>query len=442
MKPIRRARTIFLVSVLCLTSTCLAYTISPSTVASASTTQGQLESVVLNQHVSRTGLPYTNEGLPSWPNIVSHAAVVMDMTTGTIVYAKAPLAPHYPASLTKIMTAMLALQHGRLTDELTATQQAVDQPPDKLYLEPGEREPLASLLTAMMVNSDNDVALEVAQHYAGNPEHFATWMNEEAVSLGAVHTHFVNPSGLPAKSQVTTAYDLALITKAAMQDPNFRKMVATREVTWRGQAWSAKLTNLNSMLFTYSGAIGVKTGWTTQANETLAVAATRRGTTFLVILLDARLASEINADATALLNYAFAHYRTQTLMPSGALLGSLKDAKHRVIPVRTTEPVLATVEISQRAKPSIQLHVLAPHRNQPEGSVIGYAVVKWHGEKQNVPVALGRTWEVANQTTAGTKRFPPLKRLLWGVFAALLFAFISRGMARKVARRRRAARWR
>lgn len=438
----RNAGTVFksaLLSVACFTGTLL---FTPS-VAAQSLQDRTAKPVIFSEHINSVGLPVTDEPRSSWPTITSRAAVVMDMTTGTLVYEKAPLAPHYPASLTKVMTALLALSHGHLTDTLTASQAAVDQPPDKLYLVPGESESLQSLLTAMLVDSDNDVALEVAQNYAGSSAHFAEWMNQEAKSLGALHTHFVNPSGLPNNAQVTTAYDMALITRAAMQNPDFRTMVATREITWHGEAWSAKLVNLNSMLFSYRGAIGVKTGWTTQANETLAVAATRGSTTFLAILLDARLASEIDSDATSLLNYAFAHYHTTTVLPVGTVLGTLTAADGHKISVKSAAPVLATVAGPATAKPVWHLRLTPPSVSRPIGSIVGQAVVSWRGENGDVPVAITKAWRTPHLTT--TKNHPVLhvfRKFLWGLFGVLFLAFISRGIARKVARRRRLARWR
>ncbi len=292
-------------------------------------------------------IPYvTGEDVASWPSIVSQAAVVIDMGTGAVVYAKNPIAPHYPASITKIMTALLALRLGHPTDVLTASADAVAQPPDKLYMRVGEKATLKDLLYGLLIDSANDAAVEIAERYGGSVAHFADMMNAEARALGATHTHFVNPSGLPDPRHVTTAYDMALIARAAMQIPEFRAIVDTRSYTWKGTTWQATLTNLNRMLFTYPGAIGVKTGFTSVAHETLVVAATRRGTTFLAVLMDCPTDAEIRRDATNLLNYAFAHYETQRILPAGDRVGFVlaRDGKD---PVVTSEPVVATVPIGQ-----------------------------------------------------------------------------------------------
>ncbi|TDY44597.1 D-alanyl-D-alanine carboxypeptidase (penicillin-binding protein 5/6) [Alicyclobacillus sacchari] len=314
--------------------------------------------VVLNQVPGN--VPYVDGAdNAKWPDIVSQSAVVMDMDTGTVVYGKNPLALHYPASITKIMTALLALKLGHLNDVLTASQNAVNQPPDKLYLEVGEQEELRPLLTAMLLDSANDVAVEIAEHYGGSVAHFAQMMNAEAKALGAQHTHFVNPSGLPNPDHTTTAYDMAVITRAAMQEPEFRTIVDTKYDNWQGRAWHARLVNLNRMLFTYPGAIGVKTGFTSVAHETLVVAARRGATTFLAVLMDCPTDAQIRADATALLNYAFAHYETQRVLPAHHVVGTVVGADG-ADPVATALPVLATVSLGAPMRVASKVGYAAP----------------------------------------------------------------------------------
>lgn len=310
----------------------------PTTVPIAESGAPQL---VLNQ--STGDVPYVSgNDNANWPSIISQSAVVMDMNTGTIVYGKNPLVSHYPASITKIMTALLALKLGKLTDTLTASADAVNQPPDKLYLKVGEQEQLEPLLYGMLLDSANDVAVEIAQHYGGTVANFAKMMNQEAVSLGATHTHFTNPNGLPDSQHVTTAYDMALIARAAMQYPTFRKIVDTKYYNWKGEAWQSRLSNLNSMLFYYPGTIGIKTGFTSVAQETIVVAAKRGEQTFLAVLMDCPTDAEIRTDAANLLDYAFSHYETQTLYKPGEVVGVVPGA-NGAVPLVTREQVVATV---------------------------------------------------------------------------------------------------
>ncbi|MCL6637701.1 MAG: D-alanyl-D-alanine carboxypeptidase [Alicyclobacillus sp.] len=310
--------------------------------------------VVLNQQQTE-GIPMVTHPIQPQPDIVSAAAVVMDMETGTVVYAKNPLAPHYPASITKIMTALLALQRGHLNDTLTASADAVNQPPDKLYLVPGERKTLEQFLYGLLIISANDAAVVIAEHYGGSVAGFAHMMNDEAQQLGAVHTHFTNPNGLPDPNHVTCAYDMALITQAAMQYPEFRKIVATRSYEWQGDKWQARLDNLNRMLTEYPGAIGVKTGFTSVAHNTLVVAAQRNGETFLAVLLDCPTNGQIRQDASKLLNYAFSHYQTQTLLQKGAVVGEWTSPQGQHVPLTAATDMVATVPTGVRLEPSYQL---------------------------------------------------------------------------------------
>ncbi|WEH09222.1 D-alanyl-D-alanine carboxypeptidase [Alicyclobacillus fastidiosus] len=343
---------------------------SPSTALAASKAPVLDESIV-------GGIPYVSGmNSKSWPSIVSQAAVVMDMNTGAIVYAKNPLAEHYPASITKIMTALLALKYGKLNDRLTASKNAVNQPPDKLYMVPGEVEELQPLLYGLLLDSANDAAVDIAEHYGGSVSKFATMMNDEAKSLGATHTHFVNPNGLPDPKHQTTAYDMAVIARAAMQYPEFRKIVQTKYYNWKGQAWQSKLENLNTMLFYYPGCIGLKTGFTSVAHETLVVAAKHGKDTFLAVLMDNPTDYSIRHDASQLLDYAFAHYQTQTIVRKGQTVGELVGPKGTTAAVLSTETVEATIPKGGAPQYEDSLQYAFPGHTMAKGSVIGTLAVE------------------------------------------------------------------
>lgn len=322
-----------------------------------STTPKRVSPIIVNQ-TTVDGIPMmTGQPTPTPPPIAAEAAVVVDLSTGTVVYAKNPLASHYPASLTKVLTALVALQHGRLNEQLVTHQDALDVPPDKLYLVPGEHESLQKFLYGLLLISANDAAIVIADHYGGSVQGFATMMNREANALGAHHTHFVNPNGLPNAHHVTTAYDLALIARAAMANRVFRQIVRTRYYHWQGQAWTAQLTNINQMLFTYPGSSGVKTGWTSAAHETLIASATRNQQTFLAVLLDEPFETQINTDATNLLNYAFATFQTRTLIRADQPMGTVKAPDGKSIPVVALDPVLATTAIGSHT-PTFTLNTI------------------------------------------------------------------------------------
>jgi serine-type D-Ala-D-Ala carboxypeptidase (penicillin-binding protein 5/6) len=367
---------------------------SPLKPAGAEPVVSGVSSTVLNQ-TDNNGVPMTAEPDKSWPTIVSKAAVVMDLSTGTIVYAKNPEQAHYPASITKILTAMIALQKGQLTDELTASTNAVNQPSDKLYMVPGEKHTLHDLLYALLLDSANDAAVEIAENYGGSVSGFAKMMNDEAHKLGATHTNFVNPNGLPNSHHVTTAYDMAVITRAAMQIPEFRQIVHTKMFHWKGKAWQSDLWNLNKMLFYYPGATGVKTGYTSVAHETLVVASTRGSQSFLAVMMDNPTDYEIRQDASALLDYAFTHYDTETVMPAGMAVGQMTDQKGDKIGLATTEPVVATVLKSARPDFKQVLAVHAPESQKKQGTVVGKLEFSQNGATTgSVPVEITDDWQL------------------------------------------------
>ncbi len=357
----------------------------------------------LNQQ-STAAIPMIANANHSWPDILAQSAVVMDLSTGTVVYAKDPLKSEYPASITKIMTAIVAMQHGKLTDELVASQNAVSQPSDKLYMLPGEAHTLHELLGALMLDSANDAAVEIAEAYGGSVAGFATMMNQEAVQLGAKHTHFTNPNGLPDQNHVTTSYDMAVITRAAMQIPEISQIVQTKMIHWQGAAWQSDLWNLNRMLFYYPGATGVKTGYTSIAHETLVVTATRGSQSFVAVLMNTPTDYEIRHDASALLDFAFAHYETETVLPQGIVVGQMTNSRGETISLITPQSVQATVEKESLINYTSRLIVKAPHSEVKRGTVVGNLIFSSGGIiVGQTPIELNRDWQIAsvvqNRTT-------------------------------------------
>jgi len=400
-------------------------TLQPTASASTSlnTLQNPLpQALVLNQTMTN-GIPMISSPVGPGPDISSQAAVVVDMSTGTVVYAKNPEATHYPASITKIMTAMLALQLGHLNDLLVASQNAVNQPPDKLYQLPGEVEPLDHLLYGLLLDSANDAAVEIAENDAHSVQQFADLMNQEARQLGATHTHFVNPNGLPDPRHVTTAYDMSLIARAAMTYPAFRKIVATRTYDWKGAVWQSKLSNLNSMLYYYPGCIGIKTGFTDAAHETLVVAATRGHQTFLAVLMDAPTDLMIRHDASRILDFSFAHYTTQSFYQKGDVIGQMKDSSGHLVPVRAAENVLATTGIGQVLAPASKL-VMRAVASVHSGQVVG--ALQLHDENG---LALGQIDAVVNTSFSVTRKrsvAPDETWAIWiGTTSALLLLLVG-----------------
>ncbi|WP_051331060.1 D-alanyl-D-alanine carboxypeptidase family protein [Aneurinibacillus terranovensis] len=249
--------------------------------------------------------------------IHSDAAVLMDARSGYIVYQKNPEKVLFPASITKIVTGILAIEHGNLNDMVTVSKNARNVEGTRVYLAEGEQKRMEDLVYGMLINSGNDAAVAIAEHMDGSIAAFSKRMNEFVASIGATHTHFTNPDGLYDKDHYTTAEDMAKITAYAMKNEKFRSIVGTKEMLWNGKEWKTKLINHNKMLFTYPGANGVKNGFTDQSRFTLVTSAQRNGTELLAILMKADSSQQIYDDTKYLLDYGFSHYKTVRILNEG-----------------------------------------------------------------------------------------------------------------------------
>ena len=240
------------------------------------------------------------------PDIQAEAACLIVAGSQQVLYGKNENAIMYPASTTKIMTLLVALE--RAADKntvVTVNKQAADCEGSSLELKENDRLSLQDLLYGLMLVSGNDAAEVVAGHVGGSVPGFVRLMNEKAESLGATRTHFSNPHGLPDPvNHFTTARDMALITAAAFKRPDFLPYVATpsKTVTFRGTGKSRTLVSTNKLLGSYAGADGVKTGYTDDAGLCLVAAAKRNGVQLIAVLFND---DERWQDAAKLLDYGF-----------------------------------------------------------------------------------------------------------------------------------------
>jgi len=242
------------------------------------------------------------------PQIGASAAILMDAETGQVLYEKNADERRAIASTTKVMTALLILEQGKLGAVCAISKHAAETPQSSIWLEPGEQLRLEELLTAVLVKSANDACVAAAEAVAGSEEAFVKLMNERARELGAGNTHFVNTNGLYAPQHFSTARDLALITRVAMQQPKFRELVSTRQATipWPGKDCQRLLVNKNKLLTILPGADGVKTGYVKESGQCLVASATRHGWRLIAVLLDS---PDLWQEAPALLGYGFDNFR-------------------------------------------------------------------------------------------------------------------------------------
>lgn len=244
-------------------------------------------------------------GASADPPFPGGAAAYLVEVQGRTLYAHDADRALPPASLTKIMTALLVLESGRPLDEVvTVSARAQRETGASLHLRAGERMRARDLLAATLLVSANDACLALAEHVAGDAGRFVALMNQRARELALTHTHFVNPCGHDAGNHLTSARDLALLTHAALRRPVFAELVRTverRVATVAGRTFV--LENRNEMVGRYAGAIGVKSGFTSRAGKCLVALAQRDGVTVLLVVLNA---PNRWWDAAALLDRAFA----------------------------------------------------------------------------------------------------------------------------------------
>jgi serine-type D-Ala-D-Ala carboxypeptidase (penicillin-binding protein 5/6) len=257
-----------------------------------------------------TSAPFVSRGHEADIRITGHVAVLMDTRTGRILWRRNQDIPLAPASTTKILTALLVLERSRISDFVTVPVEATKTTGGSARLRAGERLTVEQLLYGMMLGSANDAAIALAHHAAGSQRQFVTSMNDKARSLGALRSSFRNPTGLPQKGNVTTAHDLAVITRAALANSDFRTVVAARSYPWQSAAWKGELRNSNLLLESYPGAMGVKTGQTREAGFCLVVAAARGETSLLAGILKSTEVA-VWQDARTLLDYGFAGLRSE-----------------------------------------------------------------------------------------------------------------------------------
>lgn len=254
----------------------------------------------------------------SYPQTVGKAAVLIDASSGRVLYEASAHERLSPASVTKIMTGLLVVEKGNLDEEITVSQTAADTPECSVWLEPGEKLTREHLLYACMLNSANDAAVELAESIAGSEKAFVKLMNQRAQQLGLKDTHFCNPHGLEASGHYTTAYDLARLSREAMQNPEFRKVVSTQtmNIPWTGKDYNRLLINQNRLLYRYEGAIGIKTGYTKEAGNCVVGAARRENLTLIAVALNS---PAVYQDLEQMLSYGFAHYNSKTIKKADQL---------------------------------------------------------------------------------------------------------------------------
>lgn len=239
------------------------------------------------------------------PSISAQGAVLVEGETGDILFQYQAEKRLFPASTTKIMTALVALdiceeQNVDLKGFVLIPEAAVGQEGSSLYLKEGEKMSVEDLLYGMMLHSGNDSAETLAWTMTGNREVFIERMNQMAEDLGCKDTHFTNPSGLPDQEHYTTAYDLAIISRKALENPTFQSIVKSKQ--WKTEDETRTFENKNKTVFQYDGGDGVKIGYTKASGRTLVASATREEKQLIAVVLND---GNWFQDAYSMLDYGF-----------------------------------------------------------------------------------------------------------------------------------------
>lgn len=257
-----------------------------------------------------------SEDSPAPPTLASEAAIVMEANTGMILYEKNSTISMFPASITKIATAIYAIENGDLDEIVTVSSKARNTEGTRVYLEEGEQVTLQKLLQGLLVNSGNDAGVAIAEHLSGDIELFSFDLNEYLKNkIDIQDTNFENPHGLYDVKHVTTAEDMAKITQYAMKNEIFMDLFGTKEIEWNGQTWDTTLYTHHKLLreTPYEGVTGGKNGFVPQAGSTLVTTAKRENLNLIIVTLKSDSESEAYNDTTNLLDYGFENFVTSTL---------------------------------------------------------------------------------------------------------------------------------
>ena len=344
------------------------------------------------------------------PQVTARSAVVMEALTGEVLYRRMMDERRYPASTTKIMSLITALESnkGSLDDAVKISGTAADMEGSTMWLERGERYRLEDLLYGMMLVSGNDAATAVAEHVAGSVPAFAKRMTEKAHEIGATHTRFVNSCGLHDPLHYTTAHDLALITAYGYKNSTFRKIVSTKE--WRvplmKPPFSRELENENMLLWIYPGANGVKTGYTDASGRCVVTAAERDGVQLIAVVLDGIYMWN---DSIAMLDYGFRHIESRELVKKGEKLATVAVAGGEEQTVALVAEKELRLPVPKGDASAYRQEIKAPRSLEApvrRGEKVGEAVYYYKGQKvASVPLKAESHVGRENSFLGGLARF-------------------------------------
>ena len=325
----------------------------------------------------------------SEPKVLADSAILVEASTGRIIWEKNSDVEHPPASMTKMLTCILALEKLKPTDEVMMNREAVLTEDNTLDWATGDSMSARDMMTAVMLVSENGGALALAQAVAGSSSRFADMMNDKAKQIGCTHSNFENPHGLPATRHYSTAKDMARIAAYCFKNHDFREIVGTRRTSihwiYPKDKWS-ELNNTNELLGKYKGANGIKTGWTRAAGGCVTASARRGDVELIAVVMHSTDQDTRFDDATELFNYGFERVRMVNAIDKNRVSKTIfvRNGKQATITVGVEDdlkfPLLAgedskflsvTYDLPKIVDAGEEIYV---------GKVLGEAVVNYNGK--------------------------------------------------------------
>jgi len=292
------------------------------------------------------GLPAKTLRVPkaAMPDVSMKAGALVTHD-GRVLWSRDPSEERSIASITKVMTAVVAMENSQPDDTVTVPKDSVRVGESTSFLRAGEKLPMSEILEALLVKSGNDAAVAIAEHVSGTEESFVALMNAKAAELGLTQTRFKNAHGLDEKGQHSSARDLAVLARYAMTKPEFREIVRRKSARIGSGARAEKVDNTNLLIGNYQGANGVKTGWTSKAGYSVIDSAQRGRVELYAIVLGANGELARFKDATELLDFGFAHFREQRLASAGTVVGEapVADYLDEAVPAAVSENTTVAV---------------------------------------------------------------------------------------------------
>ena len=321
------------------------------------------------------------------PDVKALGAVLIDFDTGRVLWGKNINKPLAMASTTKIMTAILALEKGNLDDIVVVSKKAAIAPKVKMELKEGEKIKLEYLMYALMMQSSNDAAVAIAEHICGSVEEFCAEMTKKAKEIGAKDTVFITPNGLDSGNHHSTAYDMALIARYALNNDEFVRIINTKNISFKSSMKSYSFVNKNRLLSEYKGADGVKTGFTGKAGHCFVGSVKRDNLRLISVVLGSGWGTvgkeQKWKDTKKILDYGFNNFEYRTILNEGEEIGNIevRRAKEKSVDICYQNSITVCMkkgEDNPQIVRKVQEFVLAPAE---KGMKIGKAEVFIGNEK-------------------------------------------------------------